>query len=48
MIATSLNTPAKAGDHFGPKSARGTEVAAMLYGLVECAKASGIDSSRRT
>lgn len=29
--------------HFGSKSARGTEVAAILYSLVESAKASGID-----
>jgi transposase len=30
-------------NHFGSKSARGTEVAAILYSLVESAKASGID-----
>ena len=30
-------------NHFGSKSARGTEVAAILYTLVESAKASGID-----
>ena len=30
-------------NHFGSKSARGTEVAAILYSLVESAKASGVD-----
>jgi hypothetical protein len=30
-------------NYFGSKSARGTEVAAILYSLVESAKASGID-----
>jgi transposase len=30
-------------NHFGSKSARGTEVAAILYSLVESAKASAID-----
>jgi len=30
-------------NHFGSKSARGTEVAATLYSLVESAKATGID-----
>jgi transposase len=30
-------------NHFGSKSARGTQVAATMYSLVESAKASGID-----
>ena len=30
-------------NHFGSKSTRGTEVAAILYSLVESAKASGVD-----
>jgi hypothetical protein len=30
-------------NHLGSKSARGTEVAAILYTLVESAKAAGID-----
>lgn len=30
-------------NHFGSKSVRGTEVAAVMYTLVESAKASGID-----
>jgi transposase len=30
-------------NHFGSKSARGTQVAAVMYSLVESAKASGID-----
>ena len=30
-------------NHFGSKSACGTQVAAVMYGLVESAKESGID-----
>ena len=30
-------------NHFGSKSARGTETAAVLYSLVESAKAAGVD-----
>jgi transposase len=30
-------------NHFGSKSARGTQVAAIMYSLVESAKAAGID-----
>ena len=30
-------------NHFGSKSARGTEAAAILYSLVESAKAGGVD-----
>lgn len=30
-------------NHFGSKSARGTQVAAILYSLVESAKSSGVD-----
>jgi transposase len=30
-------------NHFGSKSARGTHMAAILYTLVETAKASGLD-----
>jgi hypothetical protein len=34
-------------NHFGSKSARGTEVVAILYSLVESAKATGNCGSRR-
>ena len=30
-------------NHFGSKSVRGTEVAAVMYSLVESAKVSGVD-----
>lgn len=33
-------------NHFGSKSRRGTEVAAILYSLVESAKVSGVDPAR--
>jgi transposase len=33
-------------NHFGSKSRRGTEVAAILYSLIESAKLNGLDPAR--